>query len=118
MQDLMRDLGVRPSLLLAGFAGGMLSIFVKRPGGFWEAFGAVLAGMVTANYLGESTEPLLHFIGFDDNPGAGGFVTGLAAMSICQGIFEAVRGYFDRPRRNPDDWPPIGDHEPPTGRGS
>ncbi len=88
MKDQLLELGIRINDLIAGLAGGVVNAVVFKRAGPAAIVGSVLVGALTANYLGE---PASKIVGL--STGAGSFITGLAAMAICQAIVEAVRSW-------------------------
>lgn len=72
--------------LFAGFAGGVVSVFLMRKVTPWEALGSIVAGALTANYFGESMANIANV----KTPLAC-FITGLTSMAVCQGIVEVVK---------------------------
>ncbi len=81
-------IGVNPRDLVAGFAGGVSNIIVFQRVGPWSATGSVILGMLASGWL-------LDLIMFEFNlseklRGPFGFIVGLCAMVICQGIVGAV----------------------------
>lgn len=87
----MQDLGLNASRMVAGFAGGLLYSLAIRDRDPKSIVASIIAGAITANYLTDATT---HYV--PNWVGAGGvsFLTGLAAMTICQGIVAVVRGKF------------------------
>lgn len=71
--------------MVAGFCGGVSYVFVARKITPMQAVGSIIVGTFTANYLGELVAKMTTL-----GPSAAGYVTGLAAMGICQGVLEAV----------------------------
>lgn len=80
------DLGIKLQQAIAGFAGGMVYALVMKQTKPIEAVSSVVVGTLTANYL---TDYVAARIGLD-GPGMG-FLTGLIAMAICQGIIAAAK---------------------------
>jgi hypothetical protein len=88
----LNDIGVRITEAVAGFAGGVAYVFVTKNTKPFEAIGCVLVGTFTANYLSGYVTGLTSYLGPAAlGPGPSGFVTGLCAMAICQGIIAGVR---------------------------
>ena len=86
----LEELGFSAPRLIAGFSGGVVAalfLFRKSPA---AAVSSVVAGTLTANYLGPAA---LHYLP-DWAAGGATFIVGLSAMVICQGIIAAVQGRF------------------------
>lgn len=79
--DLLVDLGIKTSDLVAGLAGGVVNAFVFQRSNPLAIVGSVVVGALTAAYL---AEPAGRFTG--TTGGATAFIVGLGAMAICQGI--------------------------------
>ena len=90
--EMLAEVGLRASDLVAGFLGGMSSVFFMRDIRPWQAVGSVFVGCVTAGYLSGVASKLL---GIDlGNGGAASFVIGLTAMALCQGLISMVNKKF------------------------
>lgn len=96
--SMLSEMGIRLADSLAGFAGGVAYVCVMRGLPAWTAVGTVVLGTLTANYLGEHVAKVTSL-----NQGAAGFVTGLGAMAICQGIIKASRAWRVGPARHDGD---------------
>lgn len=82
------DLGFKLQEAIAGFAGGVVYALVMKQTKPLEAVSSVVVGTLTANYL---TDYVARQVGFD---GAGmGFLTGLIAMALCQGIIAGAKAF-------------------------
>ena len=90
--DTLSLLGLKLPDLFAGFAGGVVSVFLMRKVTPWEAVGSIVAGAFTANFFGESMAVIINI-----KVPLACFVTGLTSMAVCQGLVEMVktrvRGY-------------------------
>lgn len=86
MKDEMAQLGLRANELIAGFSGGLVSALTMRNVTTAQAVASVLAGTLTANYLGEYAQRWLSL-----SSGAAAFLLGLVAMVVCQSIIEQAR---------------------------
>lgn len=90
--DTLTLLGLKLPDLFAGFAGGVVSVFLMRKVTPWEAVGSVVAGAFTANFFGESMAVLINV-----KVPLACFAVGLTSMAVCQGLVEMVksrvRGY-------------------------
>ena len=82
----MSDLGLNSKILLSGFAGGIVHTFFFGEKNIWAISGTIIGGMLTANYVGEFTASIAHV---PDT--LGGFLVGLSAMIVCQGIMGMVK---------------------------
>lgn len=88
MKDQLAELGLRVHDLIAGFAGGVVNAFVFRRTAPYAVISSIIAGALTANYLGAHAARMLGLSG-----GAAAFIVGLAAMAVCQRIVEAARNW-------------------------
>lgn len=89
----LESVGVRLSDLVAGFGGGVVNaLFFQRtsPGG---ALASVIGGAITANFL---TGLAVDIVGQHLQPGVAGFIVGMTAMAICQGLFVVVNNWIKR----------------------
>lgn len=98
-------LGIKLTHLVAGIAGGIVRAFLA--GGDWTAaVASVVVGSLTAGYL---TTPVYagakaYFpsVGSDvSTEHAVGFLVGLTAMLICEGVLRAARGWSKTPKVPP-----------------
>ncbi len=81
-------IGVKPQDLIAGFAGGVGNIIVFQRVGWWSAVGSILLGTLAAGWLLDLV--MLTFNLSEKYRGPFGFIVGLCAMVICQGIVASV----------------------------
>jgi hypothetical protein len=86
MNDFFNQIGWDLKMMAAGFCGGVLHAIVFKADTFLQAFLSILAGSLTANYAGLYISKF-----FGTTEGFGGFIVGLTAIFICQGIIEAVK---------------------------
>lgn len=90
--DTLTLLGLKLPDLFAGFAGGVVSVFLMRKVTPWEAVGSIVAGAFTANFFGESAAIMINV-----KVPLACFAVGLTSMAVCQGLVEMVksrvRGY-------------------------
>lgn len=102
MDPLQSLIGIKLTHLLAGVAGGVVRAFLA--GGSWvAAISSVVVGSLTAGYL---TTPVYHgakswfpALGHDiSSEHAIGFLVGLTAMLICEGVLRAARGWSKNPK--------------------
>jgi hypothetical protein len=76
--------GVKLAYLIAGFAGGVVSLTYVRPLNKWQGCLAIITGALGSNYL---TPMLMHYAKFDTPLEHGSaFIIGLCAMNIIPGI--------------------------------
>jgi hypothetical protein len=114
--DTLTLLGLELQNLFAGFAGGVVSVFLMRRVTPWEALGSMTAGALAANYLGEVVASLTHALGVGLKLPVACFVTGLSAMALCQGIVEVVKsriGNYVESHSNTDTSGGKSDKNPP-----
>jgi hypothetical protein len=92
------DFGLNVSLLIAGFAGGVVHAAVARRGDPGAQVASVIAGTLAANYLTPIAANILHISGTGLDNGGGGlaFIIGVSAMTIVQLIPYIVRSRMDR----------------------
>ena len=83
----LEELGLHAKVLIAGFSGGVVYSLVVKHHRPISVVGSAVAGTLTANYLG----PVAAHFGPDwFNDEGRGFVVGLTAMAICQGLVVLV----------------------------
>jgi len=92
------DFGLRVPDLVGGASGGIVSSIVMQRAGPLAMVGSVVAGALTANYLGE---PAGKIIGTP--MGATTFILGLGAMVVCQKIIDMLKRYGTAPGGKPDE---------------
>lgn len=85
MSDPLLAIGIRAQDLIAGMAGGIVNAFVFQRSNPVAIIGSVVVGALTAAYL---TEPATKLTG--TTGGATGFIVGMGAMAICQGIMSQI----------------------------
>jgi hypothetical protein len=90
--DVLSSVGIKVPDLAAGFGGGAINALWFQRGKPLDVVSSVVGGAITANFL---TGTVSHVSGLE--PGAAGFLVGLTAMVICQGLFVKVRGWFGGP---------------------
>lgn len=100
MDPLQTLIGIKLTHLLAGVAGGTVRAFLSGEG-WLAAFSSVVVGSLTAGYL---TAPVYagaqKYFAIPPDPStehAIGFLVGLTAMLICEGVLRAVRGWSRKP---------------------
>lgn len=85
-RELGTQLGIDFSTILAGLAGGAVKSLVLKENRPIDILPSMLAGALTANYLG----PWIgEHVGLA--PGGAAFMTGISAMVIVQLILDGVR---------------------------
>lgn len=84
--DLLAQLGIKVPDIVSGIAGGMVNALVFQRSSPWAAVASVLVGGLTSNYL---AEPAASKLGLSVGPA--GFIIGLTAMVICQGVMAGVQ---------------------------
>jgi hypothetical protein len=79
--------GIHLQDVIAGFAGGVARALMPPFLGAWTALSSILLGTVTAAYL---TEPVAGLLGDKISRGAVGFMVGVGAMVLVQGVMGAL----------------------------
>lgn len=100
MDPLQSFLGIKLAHLVSGIAGGTVRALIS--GGDWiSAVTAVITGSLTAGYL---TIPIYQigttYLSIPQEPAsehAAGFLVGLTAMMICEGVLRFVRAWAKSP---------------------
>ena len=87
-RNVLLELGIRLPDLLAGFAGGVAHAFVIKDSNPFMVLGSVVVGALAANYL---VEPAAVY--FNLSRGPAGFIIGLTAMVLCQGLIAAAKSW-------------------------
>ena len=102
MDPLQSLIGIKLTHLLAGVAGGVVRAFLA--GGSWvAAISSVVVGSLTAGYLTspvyKGAQSWFPALGHDtSSEHAIGFLVGLTAMLICEGVLRAARGWSKNPK--------------------
>ena len=88
LNDFFNLIGVKSADIIAGFSGGVarVAIFGSPATGPWGAVGAIIAGTLTATFLGPVAPT---YLGLKPSQ-AITFLVGLAGMEICQRIMWAI----------------------------
>lgn len=86
MKDFLTSLGLELSDLVAGFFGGVVNALVIKRSDPWSIASSVIVGALTAAYLSGWVSTQFGF-----GRGTAGFVVGLCAMAICQGLVEIAK---------------------------
>ena len=88
MEEFLIHIGVNPTDLFAGFAGGLIAALVvsgPRPS-IWSIFSSVVVGAGCGAYLGPLVPGWLPaWMGIKAGPGAS-FGTGISGMPLCRAI--------------------------------
>src|SRR5690606_38701122 len=96
--DPLSPYGLKVSVVVAGFAGGVLRALSHKNYTFREAIASPVCGALAAGYL---TEPFVHYLRAihfplppDDGSNvamhAGAFLVGVCGMWISDAVFEAI----------------------------
>ena len=100
MDPVEAAVGIKLTHLLAGVAGGTVRAFLAGEG-FLAAFSSVIVGSLTAGYLtGPVYAAAQNYIDLPADPStehAIGFLVGLTAMLICEGVLRAVHAWAKKP---------------------
>lgn len=87
--------GMKLAYIIAGFAGGVVSLRYVKNLTPWQGLLCVIGASVCANYL---TPVLQHFLGMPpalENGAA--FIVGLIALNLTAGIFKKSENWRDNP---------------------
>lgn len=95
-------MGIQPSHLIAGLAGGIVRALVDKNGSPWER---IIAGAVGALCAGILTPIVLLMLGVTalQFHGAIGFMLGLMGMSLAQALIKIGKDYARNPGKLKDD---------------
>ena len=93
--DFFSALGIKIPDLVSGFGGGVVNALFFQRAKPLDALASVIGGAITANYLAPVAA---HLSGTDE--GVAGFIVGVTAMAICQGLFAVVNGWMNRLKAN------------------
>lgn len=97
--DFLAQFGIKIPDLVSGIAGGMVNAMLFQRTTPGAAVASVVAGGLTSMYL---AEPMAKQFGLTVGPS--GFIIGLTAMVVCQGLmagaqkWAASRGHDDPPK--------------------
>lgn len=89
-------LGIKFAVILAGFAGGVVSLSFVKELSARQAMLAVFTGTVTANYLTPVVASYFDALHAYENPTA--FVIGLTAMNLIPGVLKLSEMFKRDPR--------------------
>ena len=95
--ELLVQLGIKIPDIVSGIAGGMVNALLFQRTSPLGAVASVLAGGLTSNYM---AEPLAKQLGMSIGPA--GFIIGLTAMVICQGIMAGAQKWATNAGKNND----------------
>lgn len=85
-KEILDGLGVQPAHTVAGFAGGLVNIFWMRKMAPLDVVGALIAGTLTATYLGEWMAGLTHL-----PVGGTCFLIGLGGLQLTGQLISIFR---------------------------
>ena len=105
MDDPFSEYGLKTSVLLAGFAGGILRALSRKKSSMKETIASPICGALAAGYL---TGPIVHYlraVNFplppDDGTNVGlhaaAFVVGVCGMWISDALFEIISTRLRKP---------------------
>lgn len=90
--DLEQQLGIKLSVLVSGFIGGIVSLTYETKISFLRALLLITGGASTAAYLQPVAQ---HYIGLPEQFSTGlGFVMGLVSMKIIEFLIENTEKYL------------------------
>lgn len=104
MEDPLTSYGLKVSVVIAGFAGGVLRALSHQNYTFREAVASPVCGALAAGYL---TNPLVHYLNAihfplppDDGTNvtihAGAFLVGICAMWISDAVFDLISRWIKK----------------------
>lgn len=95
--ELFSAVGIKIPDLVSGFGGGIVNALFFQRTKPMDAIASTIGGAITANYLaGIFVSGIEHLIGQSVDRGVAGFIVGITAMAICQGILASMRGWINR----------------------
>ncbi len=105
MDDPFSEYGLKTSVLLAGFAGGILRALSRKKSSMKETIASPICGALAAGYL---TGPIVHYLRVvnfplppDDGTNVGlhaaAFVVGVCGMWISDALFEMISARLRKP---------------------
>jgi len=105
MDPLQQLIGIKLTHLLAGIAGGIVRAFLSGAPNVWAAIASVVVGSLTAGYM---TSPVyiisqryFGFVADTSTEHAVGFLVGLTAMLICEGVLRFAKQWSNNPTMPP-----------------
>lgn len=98
MNDPFNEYGLKTSVLVAGFAGGILRALSHKKSSLKETIASPICGALAAGYL---TGPIVHYLqvmnfplppddGTDVGLHASAFVVGVCGMWVSDAIFQVI----------------------------
>lgn len=95
--DFLAQFGIRVPDVVSGLGGGVVNALFFQRAQPMDAVASVIGGAITANYMaGLLASGIGHIIGTEPDRGVAGFIVGVTAMAICQGLLVSVRGWIKR----------------------
>ncbi|MFS2324051.1 hypothetical protein U2P60_01185 [Brucella sp. H1_1004] len=105
MDDPFSEYGLKTSVLLAGFAGGILRALSRKKTSMKETIASPICGALAAGYL---TGPIIHYLravnfplppedGTNVGLHASAFVVGVCGMWISDALFEMISTRLRKP---------------------
>lgn len=92
----LEGLGIKLALVIAGFAGGVVSLRYVQGLNWWRGVLCVISGVFVANYV---TPIFMHFTGIPPIYETGsGFIVGLIGLNLTAGIFKRSVIWKDDPK--------------------
>lgn len=88
--------GIKLGYLIAGFAGGVVSLRYVQGLTWWQGALSVISGAFVANYLTPVLQEVLK-LGPSTEYGAA-FICGLCALNLTAGIFKLSQRFKDNPK--------------------
>ena len=105
MDPLQQLIGIKLTHLLAGIAGGIVRAFLSGDPNVWSAIASVVVGSLTAGYM---TSPVyiisqryFGFVADTSTEHAVGFLVGLTAMMLCEGVLRFAKQWSRNPTMPP-----------------
>jgi hypothetical protein len=98
MSDFLTSIGIKIPDLAAGFGGGVVNALFFKRGKPMDVVASVVGGAITANFLAQSVGRLC-----GTDVGVSGFIVGVTAMAICQGLLGAVKSKMQKLAEKPPD---------------
>lgn len=93
----LKGLGLNEGTATAGLLGGTVRGLIIQ-GGFVNGVISALVGAITANYFAPGIAMSATFNAWNLSEGTIGFVVGMCAMLICEGILKIAKDWSTNPR--------------------
>lgn len=93
----LKSVGLNESTATAGLLGGTVRGLIIQ-GGWVNGIVSALVGAITANYMASSIAMSPTFNVWNWNEGTIGFIVGMSAMLICEGILKCMRDWSQDPK--------------------